>query len=66
MVRDAASVLGKWKRDFSSLLNYQEANTAFPHVIREQPAADPIFNEHISILEVKKSFRYVEKGKSQW
>ena len=64
VAHDAASVLGKWKRDFSSLLNCQEANTAFPHVIREQPAADPIFNEHISISEVKTALDRSKKGKA--
>ena len=64
VARDAASVLEILKRHFSSLLNCQEANTAFPHVIREQPAADPIFNEHISIFEVKKALDRSKKGKA--
>ena len=64
VARDAASVLGKWKRDFSSLLNCQEANTAFQHVIREHLAADPIFNEHISIFEVKKALDRSKRGKA--
>ena len=60
VVRDSASVLEKWKCDFSSLLNYQDANVSGrheSHESREQSAADPIFKERISIFEVKKSFR---------
>ena len=57
----------QWKYDFSSLLNCQDANVSGrhePHEPLEQSAADLIFNEHISIFEVKKSFRLAKNGKA--
>ena len=65
--RDPVSVLDKWKHDFSSLLNCQQADDSDEGQSTDShniSTSDPIFNEHISIFELKKALDNSKKGKA--
>ena len=66
---DTQSVLEKWKRDFSSLLNVQHctesaSNNGNSHQNPCQTDIDPMFNAHISVMEVKKAVDSAKRGKA--
>ena len=65
---DTQSVLEKWKRDFTSLLNVQHctesaSNNGNLHQNPCQTDIDPMFNAHISVMEVKKAVDSAKRGK---
>ena len=65
--RDPASALDKWKHDFSSFLSCQQADDSYEGQSTDShniPTTDPIFNEHISIFELKKVPDNSKNGKA--
>ena len=68
---DTASVLNKWKHDFNSLLNCQQGNNLQQNRFGNGTACqnnaatlDPLFNDHISIFEMKKALDNSKRGKA--
>ena len=56
---DTQTVLNKWKTDFSSLFNVDnpvfDSLRSTSDIVSNTVPTDPLFNEHISLFEVKKA-----------
>ena len=62
--RETTDVLDKWRRDFSSLLNCQNDRFFHNNFGQYSGPSEPLFDIHISILEVKKAIDTAKKGKA--
>ena len=65
--RETAAVLEKWRQDFSSLLNCENSYDihTFKNTSNQNTgSSDPLFDAHISILEVKKAVDNAKKVKA--
>ena len=62
--RETTDVLDKWRRDFSSLLNCQNDRSFDNNFGQYAGPSEPLFDTHISILEVKKAIGTAKKGKA--
>jgi hypothetical protein len=61
---DINDILAKWKYDFSSLFNNPNSNKDFTHMFVHEDNDSLAFNEHISVLEVKKAVDASKRGKA--
>ena len=65
---DTQNILNKWKTDFSSLFNFENPVSDSFHSTSDNISStvqtDPLFNEHISLFEVKKAVMNAKQGKA--